>query len=385
MPPGRLVKFVGTILFSAMLVGCGTNTILTPITTPGAPTTGNLITIATDVPVCDAITAAVVVEDLNFTTAQGGSIAHYLNTTSSFAPEIRLNLSQLRDFDTILYSFPMNAGSYNQANIAFLIAQVAAFDPTLNPPVHTFNPAFENAMPVVPINPPMQIIAGKANVILLDFDVRRMLDTDNTGNLTGKINPVLNITQLTAISPSGAVNPNGFAEIDDLWGFVRSVSNTNTTANSNYIGDFQLQVLSPSVADAPEVPINLTATTNKIGFADLGHLLPNSYVEADVTIDPDGNFMGNTVEVQAVESPFPTQTGVTPSTAMIGPIVSIQTDSSGIPKQLNLWARDLEPDDMVPSRMTQFSRVILPTDHPTRLRPLDPTSRILPLGPRTCR
>ena len=106
-----------------------------------------------------------------------------------------------------------------------------------------------------------------------------------------------------------------------------------------------MQLLSPSTADAPELPINLTATTNKIGFADLGHLLPNSYVEVDAIMDSPGNFAAKTIEVQAVENPFPTQPGDPPSTALIGPIVSIKTDAAGNPTQLKLWVHDAEPDD----------------------------------------
>jgi hypothetical protein len=342
----RLVKFASALVLAAFLAGCGSPaSTITPTNTNTNPTTGNLIAIAQDVPICNALTAAVVVADLNFTNTQNGQVATYLNTTPSFAPEVRLNLMQLRDFQTVLYEFPVKAGTYDQADFTFLTGQVSGFNPALTPPVQAFTPAFTNTKPLVSISPPLVITAGQANVMLVDFDVLRMLNTDSTGSLNGKITPVVNITQLQSMSPTGVVNPNGFGEIDDLWGFVRSVSNTNTTANSNYIGNFQLQLLSPSVADAPEVPINLTATTNKIGFADLGHLLPNSYVEADATIDPQGNFVGNTVEVQAVENPFPTQTGVTPSTALIGPITSIITDSSGNPKTLNLWVRDAEPDD----------------------------------------
>jgi len=340
-----------------------------------------LITIAHDVPICNAISAAVVISNLNFTQVEGGYITPYLNTTSAFAPEIRLNLTQLRDFDTILYSYPVKEGSYNQANLQFLLAQVAAYDPTLNPPVHSYTPAFTNAKPIITINPPLVIKAGQANVMVLDFDLQRMLGTDANGNINGKITPVVNITQLFATSPTGVVNANGFGEIDDLWGFVRSVSNTNTTANANYIGNFELQVLSPSVADAPELAINLTSTTNKVGFADLGHLLPNSYVEADVTLDAQGNFVGNTVEVQAIENPFPTQTGVTPSTALIGPIVSIQTDSAGNPKQLNLWVREAEPDDTGTIPNDNVFQVDL-TDNPTyQASILGPNFANLSFGP----
>jgi hypothetical protein len=83
-------------------------------------------------------------------------------------------------------------------------------------------------------------------------------------------------------------------------------------------------------ADAPELPINLTATTNQVGFADLGHLLPACDVEAVVTLDPQGDFLANTVEVQAVEDLFPNEPGVTPGTALVGPVVTILADARRI-------------------------------------------------------
>jgi hypothetical protein len=340
-PHTRLARITGAVLLAGILASCGSNS----STTSSKPATGTLITIVKDVPICNAISANVVVQDLNFMETQGGSIAPYLNTTAAFAPEIRVNLQQLRDFSTILYTFPVRAGSYSQADLSFELAQLAAYDPLISPPVHSYTPVFTNSKPIVPIDPPLVITANQANVMVLDFDVLRMLGTDSSGNLTGQITPVVNITQLSATSPTGAVNPNGFVELDDLWGFVRSISNTNTTSNPSYTGSFQMQLLSPSTANAPEVPINIMATTNKVGFADLGHLLPDSYVEVDAILDSQGNLAGKTIEVQAVENPFPTQTGVTASTALIGPIISIQTDTAGTPTQLNMWVRDAEPDD----------------------------------------
>jgi hypothetical protein len=382
MPQSTLVKIVGAALLVGVLTGCGSveSTVTDPVNAP--PTTGNLITIVRDVPVCNAVSAALVITGLNFTQAEGGAITPYLNTTPSFAPEIRVNLTQLRDFDTILYEFPVKAGSYNQANLQILLAQLAAYDPALIPPLHSFIPSITNSKPIIPINPPLVIKAGEAHVMVLDFDLQRMLGTDASGNINGKITPVANITQLTATNPAGTVNANGFGEIDDLWGFVRSISNTNNTANANYVGNFELQVLSPSVANAPEIAINLTSTTNKIGFADLGHLLPNSYVEADVMIDSLGNFVGKTVEVQAIENPFPTQANVTPSTALIGPIVSIQTDTAGNPKQLNLWVHEAEPDDIGTIPNDSIFQVEL-TNNPTyQASVLGPNFANLSFGPQ---
>ena len=358
-PQDRLAKIVGVLLVAGFLTSCGSSKSTTP-----NPGNGTLITIVHDVPICNAISAVVVVENLTFTPVQGGSPAGYILTTASFAPEIRLNLQQLRDFSTILYEAPVREGTYNQANISFELAQLIGYDPTLHPPVHTFTATLQNSKPIITLNSPLVITPNQANVIVMDFDVLSMLGTDSSGNLTGKINPVVNITQLSNTTPSGSINPNGFAEVDDMWGFVRSVSNTNTTSNPTYTGSFQMQLLSPSTANAPAVPINLTATTNKIGFADLGHLLPDSYVEVDAILDAQGNLVAKTIEMQAVENPFPNIAGVTPSTALIGPITSITTDAAGNPTQLNMWVRDAEPDDTSTLLMDAIYQVDL-TANPT--------------------
>ena len=219
-----------------------------------------MITIVQDVPICNAISANVVIQDLSFTPRQGGTTVGYITTTPSFAPEIRLNLQQLRDFSTILYEFPVRAGSYNQANLDFELAQLAAYDPTLNPPVHTFTVTLTNSKPIVTINPPLVITAGQANVMVLDFDVLRMLLTDSSGNLTGQITPVVNITQLSATSPNGSrsipMDLPKWTTCGALYGASRPPTTHRIPA---YTGSFQMQLLSPSTADAPEVPVNLTA------------------------------------------------------------------------------------------------------------------------------
>jgi hypothetical protein len=374
-PQLRLAKIIVVVVIAGILTSCSSNPASS--TNPGS---GTLITIVRDVPMCNAISASVTVTGLSFTPVGGENAVGYITTTPSFAPTIRLNLQQLHDFSTILYSFPLQEGNYNRMNFAFELSQVAAYDPTLNPPVRSFSTTLVNPKPQFAINPPLTITAGKANVIVLDFDALRMLLTDSSGNLTGQVLPVVSLTQLSATSPTGAINPNGFAEIDDLWGFVRSISTTNATTNPNYIGNFNMQLLSPSVADAPALFVNLTATTNKIGFVDLSHLLPNSYVEADVTLDSDGNLVAKTVEVQAVENPFPSESGVTASTALIGPITSILTDPVGNPTQINLWVRDAEPDDTSTLTMDSIYQVNLSSNPTYQASALGPNFANLTFG-----
>lgn len=369
---------MGVALVAGFLTSCGSST---TTTTPNTGT-GTLIAIVQDVPICNVISASVVVQGLSFTTAEGQATFGYITSTPSFAPEIRLNLEQLRDFNTILYEYPVRAGTYYQANLHFELATVVGYDPTQSPPVHNITTTDTNPNPVITLPTPLTITANQTNVVLLDFNVLDMLQTDSSGNVTGQITPLANFTQLLATGPTGAINPNGFGELDDLWGFVRSVSTTNKTSNSTYIGNFEMQLLSPSTAGAPEVPVNLTAGTNNYGYADLGHLLPDSYVEVDAILDSQGNLAAKTVEVQAVENPFPTQSGVKPSTALIGPIVSIQTDSAGNPSQLNLWVRDAEPDDTSTLIMDRIYQVDL-TDNPTyQASVMGPNFANLSFGPQ---
>jgi hypothetical protein len=341
-----------------------------------------LITIVQDVPICNAISTNVVVENLTFTPVMGGSPVGYIQTTPSFAPEIRVNLQQLRDFSTILYEYPVRGGTYNQANLSFELALLAGYDPTLTPPVRIFTVTLTNPKPIITIDPALVITPGQANVMVLDFDVLSMLGTNSSGNLSGQITPVANITQLAASTPSGAINPNGFTELDNLWGFVRSISTKNTTSNPNYIGNFQMQLLSPSTANAPEVAINIIANSNLVGFADLAHLLPDSYVEVDAILDSQGNLAAKTVEMQNVENPYPTTPGTTPSTALIGPIISIQTDPSGNPKQLNLWVRDAEPDDPSTLQMDAIYQVDLTANPTYQASIMGPNFANLSFGPQ---
>ena len=115
-----------------------------------------------------------------------------------------MNLQQLRDFSTILYEFPVRAGSYYQADLSFELAQLVAYDPTLSPPVHTYSVTLTNSKPIITLNPPITITANQANVMVMDFDVLSMLGTNSSGNLTGQITPVVNFTQLLATGPTGS-------------------------------------------------------------------------------------------------------------------------------------------------------------------------------------
>jgi hypothetical protein len=368
MPKRTLAKILPMVLVAGFLTSCSSTTI------KPNPASGTLITIVQDAPICDAISSTIVITGLSLTPVAGGSDVGYIASTTSYAPSIRFNLQQLRDFSTILYVFSVPEGSYNQANFSFQQAQIATYEPTLTPPVKFLSASLTDTKPTVALNPPLVITAGQANVLRLDFDVLRMLQVDSTGALTGRVTPVIGAAQLTA---SGS---EGFGEFDDLSGFVRSVTNTNATTNPTYTGSFVMQLLSPSTSGAPAVSVNLSADTNKVGFLDLPHLLPDSYVEVDAALDSQGNLAAKTVEFQAVENLYPTSSSVTPGTAFIGPIVSITTDQAGNPTQFDLWVRDAEPEDPFNITLDSIFEVDLSSNPTYQVSVLGPNFANLPFG-----
>lgn len=330
----KLAMMLGVVFAAGILSSCGS---VSSTTSSSGPPKGSLIAIVQDAPICDAISANITISGLTLTPTNGGNVVGYIANTPSFAPSIRLNLQQLRDFNSILYVFNVDEGSYNLANYSIELAQVATFEPTLTPPIKLLTTTLTQSKPSVPISPPLVIAPGQANVMLVDFDVLRMLNVDSSGQLNGTVSPAISNAQLT-------VGPAGYGELDDLWGFVRTVTNTNVTQNALYTGSFLLQLFSPSTAGAPAVSVNLSASTNLIGVVDLAHLLTDSYVEVDALLDSSGNLGAKTVEFQAVEDPDPSSSSTLPSTALIGPVVSITNDAAGNPTSFNLWVHDAEPD-----------------------------------------
>ena len=365
-------KILTPTIVAVMVCGCSS----TKSSSSKAPQ-GSLITIIQDAPLCDAISATFTLTGLNFTPVGGGNAAGYITTTPSFAPSIRVNLQLLRDFSTPLYIFNVNAGNYQQANFSFELAQVATYSPGLTPPVSLLTTTLTQPKPTIDLNPHLVITAGQPNVLLLDFDVLHMLQTNSSGQLTGAVTPVISATQLLS------TNGSPYFEIDDLSGFVRSNTLINTTSNSLYTGSFLMQLLAPSVSAAPAISVNMSPNTNLVGVVDLAHLLPDSYVEVDTTLDGQGNFAGNTVEFQAVEHPY-TSIGSTtpPHTALIGPITSITTDSTGTPTQFNLWVRDAEPQDSSNITLDSIFQVNLTPSTLFQVSVLGPNFANLSFGPQ---
>jgi hypothetical protein len=272
-----------------------------------------------------------------------------INSTSAAPPEIRINLGCLRDFTTALNISPANVGTYDYAYITIEQPLLIFYDPTILPPNPPANTAQYTLSPLkniqVPLSPPLVINKGQASVIQIDFNMLQMVGSITTNPTTGKLMvtgaPEITATPLTASGSQGQ----GFGELDDLVGFVRSVTILPPGSTSLYNGSFTLQLLSASPFDPPLVTINLNSSSQLYGFSELNQLVTDSFMEVDAYIDVNGNFVATSVEDEYPEYVSIPGNPEPPKLALIGPVTSVTRDPRGNVTSFNLWMRDAEPSD----------------------------------------
>ena len=217
------------------------------------------------------------------------------------------------------------------------------YDATILPPDPPQNTAQLTLNPLkvmqIPINPPLTITTGSASVILVDFDMLHMIQSITTDLTTGKLTvtatPEITVATLAAAGSQGQ----GFGELDDLVGFVRSVTIEPPGSTSLFIGSFTLQLFSASITGPPLVTVNLNSSSLLYGFSALNELVTDSFMEVDGYIDVDANFVATSVEDEYVEDPTNNEV------ALIGPVISTTKGTHGNVTSFNLWARDVEPSD----------------------------------------
>jgi hypothetical protein len=316
----RLAVSLAVGLAGAVLSSCGSGDSST-ITTP--PGNGALYILISDNPVCDVLSFQLRVTGLTLRpqgTDQEVSVI-------SAASLIKLNLASLRDLTTVLALSTVKEGTYDAVTISMSAPQLGLYDPTQDPPSLIRGLTFSTLKPVVPINPPLTVVKNKVNVLRVHFDMFRTIEQDSQGQITGNGTPVLEAF------PVVANEEEGFGELHNLVGFVRTVS--PFPSGDKFTGSINVQLLSGS---GPTATVNLTADTALFGTPALNQVETGRFVEIQSYIDPDGSIVARTIEVEdrsVVEDK---------KVAFMGFVNSITRDADGNLTQFNLHVREEEPD-----------------------------------------
>jgi uncharacterized protein DUF4382 len=312
----------------ALLTHCGVYGGSSSSPPPPVPGKGGLFTFVSDQPFCDLLGFHVLITGFKLTRASGGSATILPSAVGVTSPKVEL--TSLRDFNTIMNDATVTAGTYTKVQITFAVLNATVYDPSQTPPSKDIIITSSTTTPTANISPPLVVTAGKISGLQMDFDLQRSFEVDSQGNLTGTFTPVITAAGIT---PSST---NGFGDLDDLVGFIRTVTPTSTT--TGIIGGFLYQLLADT---GPALEANLTDINDLYVSGTpgvpLNQLLTDSYVEMDGYVDSKGNLMVKTADVQDEEDVSADKA------AHIGPVLSVTRDSNGNATQYTQFVYTFEP------------------------------------------
>ena len=307
-------------LAALMLSSCGNGGSSSPATPK--PGTGALYVLISDVPACDVLSFGLRITGMNIKPQGSDTVIPVISSASL----TKLDLSSLRDSTTVLALTTLDEGTYDSVTLGFSAPQLGLYDPAEDPPSRIQGIAFSTLTPTIPINPPLTVVKNAVNVLRLDFDMLRTIEVDSQGQITGNGAPVITAFPVAA-------NEQGFGDLRNLVGFVRSVS--PSPIGDTFIGSLSLQLLSGT---GPTATVSLTGETTLAGVPALNQLETGRFLEIQAFLDPDGNIVARTVQVEersVIEEN---------KLAFIGYVNSITRDTDGNLTQFHLHVTEEEPD-----------------------------------------
>jgi Domain of unknown function (DUF4382) len=329
-------------------------------------TNGALFTFISDTPSCDLLSFGVFLVQMNL--HQAGKPATSLVTVwpssqASAQTSPVIEVSTLRDIMSVANLTSIPPGTYDQIQLSAIINYGSTYDSTQSPPVNPFHPTVTTTNATINLSPALTITSGKVSAVMIDMNLSQSLNVDSQGQLTGTVTWVFSGYPMV---PSG---PNGFGEMDSVYGFVRSVN--SSSPGTGYTGSLLVQTHTSSAAgNGPALTIDLTDSTDLcvngacgVPVSEIDQLTTGSYVEADVYINGTGNVVAKRIQVEDREDLSQNLL------AYVGPVLDVTKDSNGNVIQFDMLVRETEPPDVssVPNSQPITVYVSQPTTFNTLL------------------
>jgi len=204
----QFFRYLLALILAVTLAGCGGSTSV--VTNPSqANRTGTVAVIGTDAPMGSVLAFQVNVTGL---TASDGT-----NTANLFSGSQTIEFSRLNGLRTLLDLQTVPVGTYTSVTATLASPVISYLDATASPPaVNTLNGTLTQSSVTVLLNQPLVVGDGDLIGLLVDFRLRDSLEVDASGQLTGRVIPVLGIRAIPPDAPD--------AEIDELRGGVTSIN-----------------------------------------------------------------------------------------------------------------------------------------------------------------
>lgn len=352
MDSRKALPVVSALLITAaalLAAGCSSGT--TQSNVSSGSSTGPAFVVGTDAPMASVVSFAVQVQGIDATDANGNSVPLLSGTPT-------VDFARFNGLQTLLDMNDVPAGNYSQIKITLGAATIGYLNMQASgaPAIATEMATLTTTSVSVMLAKPLVVATTGPAGLRVDFDLRKSIQVDGTGAITGSVTPTFDVT---AVAPSDAGG-----HIDTLEAAVVSVNSSGQSF----------------VVQGPhgrQFTINVNGQTDWENNESLSDLTTSSIVEiagtidqADATIDADdvailsqdGFFAGGQITyVQPASGPassfdlyvrglLPTNTGIT-----LGDIATV--DLSGNETYFIRWFHN---------PLTQFlfnSKTLLPGQH----------------------
>jgi len=321
----RFLAFAVLLGLSMMGMSCGVSNSSSQNSNSNAKTASVFVT-GEDAPSSSVVGFNVTIDSL---TLNNGTTT----VTAISSPEA-VDFARLMGLRTLLGFNTIPQGTYNSVTFTFEnknpapVISYVQMNPT--PTVQTLTGSFSQTTVTVPFPTGAPLVVGSNGLagLHIDFDIDDSLAT-NAGQITGVINPVINVAAVSASEEMG--------EITD---FTGNVVSTSTSTNS-----FLMQ----GPYGMPRT-IDVNSSTQYNGSNSLGTLTTNAIVSVIGTVQADGSILAKYVELITTDQAFisgrvlainPTSGPVTSVTMWVGeelgtsgviPVDTVQTiPLSGVP------------------------------------------------------
>ena len=197
-------------------------------------------------------------------------------TTVDFAR--LLGLRTLLGFNTV------PPGTYTSATISLASPVISFLDLSTNPAsVGTISGTLTTSTVTVALAQPMVVNANGLGGLHMDFDLRQSIQLDGAGQVTGVVNPTLDLRPVANTDEDG--------EITDLRGGLVSVNPATNTFVLQRVGGH-------------DITIDVNNATKFSGTFTLASLPNPSVIEVDGEVQNDGSVLASEVEVVTTSQAF---------------------------------------------------------------------------------
>ena len=306
----RFILWTGIVLLACLLmVGCGSNGGST--SAPQTQTqTGQVVTFGTDAPICDVESFIATITSASLVPQGGGTGVPLITST---APAT-VDFARLTEFTNILSTANVAPNTYSQLQVNLSSpAQLIALNPANPSSPVTMSATLTATNLTIDINPGLVVSDSTTTGLTLDFNLRKSLQVDGNGQVTGTVDPQITATAATT---SGTT----VGEADSLYGVVQSTSTSNLP--TGFTGSFQL-----TVADGAGQTYTILSNSSTVfegdGVTTFSDLTANTFVEVDAIVNTSGQIIAQTVDAEEQTSPS------SQKSAFLGKILNVTQDGSG--------------------------------------------------------